>query len=393
MAGEDEDRKEVEEVSPGVLDDLEPLLTFIKESRGFDFTGYKRGSLTRRIRKRMGMVGAATFAEYRQLLDSRPEEFTELFNTILINVTGFFRDRDAWRYLAETTLPAILAGKDLDDPIRVWSAGVASGQEAYSLAVLLCDVLGEERFRHAVKLYATDLDEDALTTARHGVYPRKDVHAAFTEDQVNRYFEEDNSGLAFRKDLRRSLIFGRHDLVQDPPISRVDLLVCRNTLMYFVADTQRRILSSFHFALNASGYLFLGKSEALITRTDLFTTEDVRFHMFAKRPLNDRHRLRANTRPPTLPTPVQHAHNLLESALEASPLAQVIVDAEQKVVAVNRHARSLFGIGSEQVGQPFKDLQVSYRPVELRSVLDQVLRDWRAASVPDVEFEPSPGSV
>ena len=370
--------------------DLEELLSFIKESRGFDFTAYKRASLTRRIVKRMGVAGVETFSEYRRVLEDTPEEFTDLFNTVLINVTAFMRDPEAWGYLGDTVVPGIVAQKAREDPIRVWSAGCASGQEAYSLAVLLCEVVGEDRFRNHVKIYATDVDDDALVAARHGVYPSKELRAAFSSAQVSRYFEEiGNTGLGFRKDLRRSLIFGRHDLVQDPPISRVDLLVCRNTLMYFTAETQRRILTNFHFALNEHGVLFLGRSEALITSTDLFAVEDIGHHVFTPRPVGRRPRPMAVE----LSGPDDGPQGLVDAAVEASPVAQIIVGSDQRVVAVNRHARSLFGIRPDQVGSAFKDLQVSYRPVELRSVLERVLREWRAATLADVEFETGPGSV
>jgi two-component system CheB/CheR fusion protein len=376
---------------PSEGDDLETLLGFIKEARGFDFTGYKRASLTRRIQKRMGEAGVTTYAEYRDLLEVRPAEYGDLFNTVLINVTGFLRDREAWDYLAQSTIPAVLGAKGTDEPVRVWSAGTASGEEAYSLAVLLCDAMGDDAFRRSVKIYATDIDEEALVTARHARYATKDLQAAFSPEQIARYFEPDSGLLAFRKDLRRSVIFGRHDLVQDPPIPRVDLLVCRNTLMYFNAETQRRILSNFHFALSPGGHLFLGKSEALVTRTNLFIVEDLRFHVFSKRNVDSRR----IPPPPAVAggraTPAPQT--LIDAAFEISPLAQVAVNSDQVVVAANRHARAMFGIDLDQVGRPFKDLEVSYRPLELRSTLDQVLTDGRPVTISDVEFHPSTSVV
>lgn len=383
---EAEEQDEVQE------DGLVHLLNYIKETRGFDFSGYKRASLTRRIRKRTAEVGAEDYASYRQVLERRPEEFNDLFDTVLINVTSFRRDPEAWEYLAQTTIPALLTDKADDDPIRVWSAGCATGQEPYSLAIVLAEALGEERFRRTVKLYATDVDDDALVAARHGIYSSKDVLAAFPPEKVTQYFEEADSGLGFRKDLRRALIFGRHDLVQDPPISRVDLLVCRNTLMYFTAETQRSILSNFHFAINASGYLFLGKSEALITRSDMFAVEDIRYHVFSPRPqLN---RAPRSVRNGGNAVPIEGGgRSLVQSALEASPVAQILVDSDQRLLAVNRHARSLFAITPDQVGQPFRDLQLSYRPIELRSIVERVLIDGRPATLAEVEFETGPGVV
>src|SRR5581483_4202691 len=150
---------------------LEELLEYLRTARGFDFSGYKRGSLGRRISKRMHTVGVDDFRIYQQLLEAEPQEFAELFNTILINVTAFQRDGDAWRFLSDEVIPKLLEGKAPDDPVRAWSAGCASGEEAYSLAVALCDVMGEDAFRQRVKVYGTDADDEALTAARLARYP------------------------------------------------------------------------------------------------------------------------------------------------------------------------------------------------------------------------------
>src|SRR5215467_11335895 len=262
--------------------ELEALLDYLHERRNFDFRGYKRASLSRRIFKRMQNVGIDDYQRYIEVLEANPGEFAELFNTILINVTSLARDREAWDTLAGTIIPAIIDAKPPEEPARIWSAGCASGEEAYTLAVLFAEALGEERFRRSVKIYATDADSDALVDARHGRYREKDLITAFGEERTNRFFERDGDMGVFRGDLRRALIFGRHDLVQDPPISRIDLVTCRNTLMYFTAEVQAKILANFHFALNPGGYLFLGKSEALVSRTQLFEAVDLRQRIFRK---------------------------------------------------------------------------------------------------------------
>src|SRR4051794_35038575 len=189
------------------------LLEYLKQTRGFDFTGYKRGSLGRRIEKRMTEVGADRYADYQDHLEVTPEEFTELFNTILINVTGFFRDEPAWDYLAAEIVPKLLRGLDDARPIRVWSAGAASGEEAYTIAMILAEALGEDELKRRVKIYATDVDEEALTLARHATYSR-DAVGPVPEELLQKYFEPNPLGYTFRPDLRRSLIFGRNDLVQ-----------------------------------------------------------------------------------------------------------------------------------------------------------------------------------
>src|SRR5262245_23954914 len=248
---------------------FEELLEYIKANRGFDFTGYKRPSLLRRITKRMQAIDVESFPDYQVYLESHPQEFAELFDTILINVTSFFRDPAAWEYLRTEIVPLVATTRRMDEDIRVWTPGCASGEEAFTLAMILAEELGEERFHRHAKIYATDVDEDALRLGRHGLYDTKTLENIPPELR-ERYFEPANGGGAtFRSDLRRTVIFGRHDLIQDPPISRVDLLVARNTLMYFTPDTQGRILGNFHFALRDDGYLFLGKSEVLLTRSSL----------------------------------------------------------------------------------------------------------------------------
>ena len=371
-------------------DDLEVLLQLIRDTRGFDFTGYKRPSLTRRIRKRMQDVGVSSFADYGRLLEAQPDEFVELFNTILINVTELMRDQDAWQHLEQEIVPRLAATDS--ERLRIWSAGCATGEEAYTLAVLLIRGLGEERYREAVKIYATDADDDALRQARLARFPFRALVEAFGEEAAEAYFERSDFGHSLRSDLRRAIVFGRHDLVQDPPISRVDLLVCRNTLMYFNADVQRRILTNFHFALNDEGYLFLGKSEALVTRTNLFTPVDGHRHVFSKHPRTPSVRPSIPA-PPTDPGSRREARIVIEAAYDAGVPAQLTVDAEGIVVASNRLARSTFGVGLTQIGRPLRDLEISYRPVELRAPIEQAIAARRPVTIADVEHRLPTGEL
>ena len=203
---------------------LETLLEFVKESRGFDFTGYKRSTIERRVAKRMATVGVERYDDYLDYLELHGEEFAELFNTLLINTTGFFRDPQTWEYLATDIAPQLLAARADDSPIRVWCAGCASGEEPYTVAMVLARVMGDVPFRERVKIYATDVDEEALDLARHGAYVPRQIEDV-PPDALERFFERTDQRYVFRKDLRRSVIFGRNDLVQDAPISRIDLLV------------------------------------------------------------------------------------------------------------------------------------------------------------------------
>ena len=373
--------------SPGKEQEFEALLDFIKEKRGFDFSGYKRPSLHRRIEKRMQDAGVATYDDYLERLKEDDDEFAQLFDTILINVTGFFRDMPAWEFLRKEIAPKIAGSKGSDEQIRVWSAGCATGEEAYSLAMVFAEQIGEDGFAERVKIYATDVDEQALSDARHGVFTAdqaKDV----PDDLRERYFEPTDGRVVFSPDLRRAVIFGRNDLLVDPPISRVDLISTRNTLMYFNPDVQRRILRNFHFALLPTGYLFLGRSETLLTRSSLFVPVDLKKRVFARGVRDDiQEQLRemvAGDRTPDAPT--QEVEQIRQASFESAPIAQLVVDPTGDLAAANVQARALFNLNQRDLGRPLQDLELSYRPVELRSVIEQAYAAHHPVSVRDVEW-------
>ena len=366
---------------------LENLLEYLRQSRGFDFTGYKRNSLQRRIQKRMAMVSINDYSDYVDYLEVHPDEFELLFNTILINVTAFFRDKPAWDYLQNEIIPRIIHAKKTNETVRVWSAGCASGEEAYSMAILLAEALGENDFRNRVKIYATDVDEEALAEARHARYTVDKLEAI---DPVLRekYFYETPEGIIFRSDLRRQLIFGRHDLVQDAPISRLDLLVCRNTLMYMNADTQSEILQRLHFALREDGYLFLGKAEMMLTRTNLFLPSELTYRIFTKVPRTfERNHLYAPPQPreEKLDNTLEIQRTLWEGALNAIDLAALVIDRHGTLIMANNALQAMFGLDERDLGSPLQDLEISYRPVELRSLIDRVYETHRTEVMENVK--------
>lgn len=379
--------------TPIVQPDFEALLEYLKRTRGFDFTAYKRSSLMRRTQKRLQTIGVESYNDYVDYLEVHPEEFVYLFNTILINVTGFFRDEMAWEFLAREVVPRIIESKKIGEPIRVWSAGCASGEEAYTIAMILADSLGTEEFRQRVKIYATDADEEALNEARQASYNAnqvKEVPSAL----LQKYFEPVNSRYVFHKELRRCVIFGRHDLIQDAPISRVDLIICRNTLMYFNAEAQSKVLNHFDFALNGSGFLFLGKAEVLLTRSNAFTPVDLKRRIFVK---VSKSRLRERAFVPA-PAPNEEGQpqevdemRLRDSALEADPVAQLVVDTNHSLVIANEAGRALFGLNLADLGRPLQDLELSYRPIDLRSILDRVFAEGRPQLLKEVEWPTTTG--
>jgi two-component system, chemotaxis family, CheB/CheR fusion protein len=366
---------------------FEALLEYLKESRGFDFTGYKRSSVQRRVERRMQQVEVGDYGAYLDRLQVDQNEFTQLFNTILINVTGFFRDPEAWRELQHEVIPSIVGAKTRGESIRVWSAGCASGEEAYSLAILLAEHLGAEEFRRRVKVYATDVDEDALAVARQATYGERDLQAV-PEDLRERYFEPVGSRYTFRGDLRHSVIFGRNDLVQDAPIGRLDLLACRNSLMYLNAETQAQVLRRFHFALNPAGVLFLGKAEMLLSHAKLFLPVDLKRRFFRK----------ADQVDPAQRLALAHGRSdgadarespLEDEALLLSPLATVVVNGEEVVAKANRRAEAQLGVSAREIGRRFPDLDLCGRLSGLRGAFDDVRRHRNPMWLHEVPFSRS----
>jgi two-component system, chemotaxis family, CheB/CheR fusion protein len=365
---------------------LEALLEYLRMSRGFDFTGYKRPSLARRVTKRVQALNLQGFGDYLDYLEVHPEEFATLFNTMLINVSSFFRDAPAWECLRADMLPKLLAAKPAG-PIRVWSAGCAGGQEAYSLAIAFAELLGAEAFCQRVKIFATDVDEDALSQARQGSYSLEDlepVPAALRE----KYFERAAARYVFRNELRRAIIFGRLDLIADAPISRLDLLACRNTLIYFNLETQRQVLDRFNFALNETGFLFLGRAEMLLMHANLFTPVNLRHRIFVgtrKGALADHPTFLAQADDHEAGTRMSHEVRLRALAIDAISVAQVVVDANDTIVLANEQVRARFGLSARELGRPLRDVELCYRPVELRPLLERALAERQPVGVANVE--------
>src|SRR5438477_315345 len=259
---------------------LKDLLQELADKRSFDFRGYKRTTLERRFRRRMFQLNIGAYSQYAEYIRKRPEEVTELLNTILINVTAFFRDPPAWEILRHEVLPSLLKRVKPGHSFRAWSAGCASGEEAYSIAILLAEHFGTRIHDYDIKIYANDIDDEALNSARHGEYSQDAIDRVRTEWR-EKYFQGKDRQRVIRE-IRRLVIFGRSNLAQDAPISHVNLLACRNVLIYFDSDLQKQILGRLHYALEPGGILFLGKSESQLTNSQHFQRVNARWRIFQR---------------------------------------------------------------------------------------------------------------
>ena len=372
---------------------FDELLDYVHRQRGIDFASYKSTTLRRRIGKRMHALGLSGYGDYLDRLQASPDEFVPLLESLFINVTGFFRDPGAWEMLRDQVIPDIL-DKSGDRPIRIWCAGVASGEEVYTLVMLFLEHLGREAFLARVKIFATDLDEGALLQARNAAYPAEAVESV-PADLRRKYFESMGSQFLFRPDLRRGVIFGRHDLLEDAPISHVHLLVCRNTLMYFSREAQGKVLARFHFALEPEGYLFLGKAEMLLTRRNLFEPVDAEARVFRKMAslsFRDRQSVLSLANVDGDHTGPPGKVHLRDLAFDSSPVPEIVIDASGNLVLANRSARIAFRIGRADISKPFQDIDLSFRPIELRGPIEQVLGEREPLEIRSVEWKEPTGA-
>jgi len=263
--------------------EFEALLDYLKRNRKCDLTGYKRSTLMRRFGHRMQSINIDSYQSYLQYLQRHAEEHLDLLDDVLINFTGFFRDPQAWSYLAAEIIPKIIASKQSDEPIRVWSAGCAAGQETYSLLILLAEVLGVEFCLQQVQCYATDADADSLQQAQRASYNDLEI-IGIPPNLLEKYFERTEQGYVFHPRLRQRVIFERHDLMKDTPMPAIDLLVCRNVLIYFTSEAQEFILARFHSALKNTGFLFLGQTEMLVHHWQIFRRVKLKQRIYTKSP-------------------------------------------------------------------------------------------------------------
>ena len=367
---------------------FENLLRFIHQKRAVDFRGYKRSSLRRRISLRMEQLLIARFTGYQAFLAAHPPEFAELLNTVLINVTSFFRDPQAWQALHTEFLTSL--PENGREQLRVWSIGCATGEEPYSVAILLSELLGPLEFRRRVKIYATDLDDTALNRARHASYRPRDVEG-IPEDLLSKYFERTNNHYMVRSELRNAVIFGRHNIVHDSPISRIDLLLCRNLLIYLEAETQNQVLPRLHYALRNDGCLFLGRAETQLARSSLFEPMDMDHRLFRKvpqelrraRPRGDR-----ADRPDDANVPL-HAR-LLQSIVDSSVSAYLAIDSDDVLLYASGGARRMLDVNEHDIGRSFHDLPISHRPVELHTQINDARRQRRALRIEHLTYHRPP---
>jgi len=349
-------------------DPLREVLLLVSAQANIDFRNYKSSTIVRRISRRMAVARVTTLGDYLDYLRGHPEEVNELVKAFLIKVTGFFRDPDAFDFLRRTVFPELIEKATGNGRIlRMWSAGCATGEEAYSLALLVADALGPDFPEWSVKIFATDLAEDAVAFARRGFYPET-VLSDLPKDYRQRYFERVDHGYRVSKTLRETVIFGLQDISRGVPFPRIDLVVCRNLLIYLKPELQRTVLDLFAYSLfQSKGYLFLGKAETARPTKASFDLVDKRWKIYKclggpltipnhYSPQHVSHivdgRREARSRPaagappsdiPTEKIEISYLRRMNETMLRFLTAGVVIIDRSYRILSINAAARRMLG--------------------------------------------------
>jgi two-component system CheB/CheR fusion protein len=367
---------------------LHDILIQLRTGTGHDFKHYKRATVLRRIERRMQVTAQPDLSAYYRFLQSNPEETKALLGDMLIGVTNFFRDREAFEALERDVVPQLVSAAVSAQPekeeIRVWSAGCSTGEEAYSLAMLLNDQLLLDRSAASFQLFATDIDERAISVGRAGLYPQAIV-TDVPPTRLRHYFAKENDHYRIRKEVRERVLFAKHSLLADPPFSQIDLIVCRNLLIYLDREVQREILQMFHFALRPGGFLFLGSSESADACHELFAPVDKRNRIFRAKtgtansrrtptmPRGGYVRTSVSQQAPqsSLPRKLSVA-DIHQRALEQCAPPSMIVDANADILHMSESAgRFLRHVGGE-LSRNLLTLILPQLRLEIRTTLFQV---------------------
>ena len=288
-----------------MLSGLEKVLIILRAQTRQDFSLYKKSTIYRRIERRMGIHQIETIAGYVRFLQENPHETDLLFKELLIGVTSFFRDPEAWEALRETVIPTLFTARPSGGTIRAWVAGCSTGEEAYSLAMVFLEVLKTANLpgRYQIQIFATDLDKDAIDKARAGLYPPNIVADVSTE-RLNRFFVRDDHGWRISREVREMVVFAPQNVIMDPPFTRIDILVCRNLMIYWEQELQKKLIPLFHYSLNSGGVLFLGSAETIGLFSFLFEPVCGKIRIFRK--IDQGQRADGVEFPSSYTTPVMH---------------------------------------------------------------------------------------
>ncbi|WP_299564359.1 CheR family methyltransferase [uncultured Sulfitobacter sp.] len=374
----------------------------LRES-GHDFSGYKSKTFFRRVARRMQVRQIGDLEEYCALLKKDGDEITALFRDLLISVTNFFRDTDAFAALEEKVIPNLCENRDARNPVRVWVPACTTGEEVYSLAILICEHMEKKSITAPVQIFATDIDDPALAVARQGRYPEQLLREVSPE-RLDRFFHRDGASYVVCKKVREMCIFSPHNVISDPPFSRMDMVSCRNLLIYFGPELQRQVIPTFHYALKPEGYLFLGTSESISQYSDLFHTVDKRNRIFqALEQVNRRWNPASMLQ--TLPdrdsrpndgeglSDIQLRHKVERHIIEQHTPAHAVVRRDGEIVFVSGGTGGFLEMPRGAPSHDLLDMVPRDLRLELRGTLRQVVESRRAVTRRDLSIVTASGDT
>jgi two-component system CheB/CheR fusion protein len=372
---------------------LREIFTQLRVRTGHDFSNYKRATVLRRIERRISVRALPDLPSYAAYLRENPDETQSLLKDLLISVTNFFRDKEACVVIEKDILPKIMASKKKGDEVRIWSVGCATGEESYSLAMLVAESSPKHLDPPSVQIFATDIDQQAIAFARDGLYSLNDA-ADVDPERLRKFFLKENDGYRVRREIREMILFANHNVIKDPPFSRIDLVCCRNILIYLNSVAQERVMETLHFALNPGGYLFIGPSESIEGSGDLYAPVNKEHHIFQSRQVSVRTYPIPDSipsirfEPPTIEATRNRERRALERItyydlhqrlLEEYAPPSVVVNQEYEIVHLSQRAGRYLQVSG---GEPSNNLLKLIHPdlrVELRTALYQAVQ--RATNV------------
>ncbi|MBC9783589.1 PAS domain-containing protein [Heliobacterium chlorum] len=369
------------------LDEHKEIAEMLREKLNVDVLNYRRSTFKRRVRKRMAQLHVGSVKDYIEHLKYQPEELEMLHDDLLINVTQFLRDEAAYHSVRVNCLEPIIARMNNGEGLRIWSVGCSTGEEAYSMAFMVADILEEQRKQLEVKIYATDLDEAAILEARRGLYNETRVRT-LPEGYKEKYMIACGDFYKVKKNIRGWVIFGVQDITHSAPIAKVDIIVCRNLLIYFEKELQKKVLTMFHYALNPGGYLFLGKSESTSVVPEYYDVVDRRWKLYKARPVPGRRLTYVKSRNSWADAPVGSKLNLrhaAEIALENMPTPVVVLNEQMEVVLYNRRAEEMLAGTGIQVDKGKLDRETAIFQLLGKEIIDQLRDSYRTDLVPSFQ--------
>ena len=383
---------------------LEKVVILLRAKTQHDFSHYKNNTVYRRIERRMGLHKIDKISTYVRFLQENPKEIDLLFKELLIGVTSFFRDPAAWEQLRETFIPTLLAERPEGGDLRVWTTGCSTGEEAYSLAIVVKEALEtlKPSAHYSLQIFATDLDADAIAKARVGLYPANIV-ADVSSQRLSRFFVQEEQGYRVGKEIRDTVVFALHNVIKDPPFTKLDILLCRNLLIYFDQDLQKKLLPVFHYSLNPGGLLFLGSSETIGGYSDLFTQLDGKTRFYRSRPSFQRVE-RLDFSSSVLPRPVgggvvpaQHVTPNIQTQMEQFLLqhyapAAVLANAEGDILYISGRTGKYLEPAAGKANLNIFAMARDGLRYELSNAFQKVVQQKKAVTLKSLAIERDNGS-